>query len=265
VLACGDIIKSWNSEEKLMKHYTKTLAMACIVIAGRLRRLHPNKPELQVSTETIYRWIYRDGAAGGSLFRLLRRGHKKRRRQPRYGTGRGLLVGRVSIHERPACVAKRERFGYWEGDTLEGRKGTGHIATHIERKSRYLLAAKLKDKSALVTAQGVVAAYRRIPRALRKTLTLDNGKEFARFKQIEQATRLSIYFADPYAAWQRGANENVNGLLRQYFPKGADLSNVTDQSLALIVNKLNHRPRKCLNFLTPHEVFSAAKRGALRM
>jgi len=101
--------------------------------------------------------------------------------------------------------------------------------------------------------------------ATRKTLTLDNGKEFARFKQIEQATRLSIYFADPYAAWQRGANENVNGLLRQYFPKGADLSNVTGQSLALIVNKLNHRPRKCLNFLTPHEVFSAAKRGALRM
>lgn len=169
----------------------------------------------------------------------------------------------MSIHERPDCVATRERYGDWEGDTVEGRKGSGHIATHVERKSRYLIAAKLTDKSAAVTAKSVTGAYQRIPKAMRKTLTLDNGKEFARFKQIERDTGLKVYFADPYAAWQRGVNENTNGLLRRYFPKGADFTHITDESLAQVVNKLNHRPRKCLNYQTPHEVFSAAKRGAL--
>jgi IS30 family transposase len=232
-------------------------------VAGRLRRTHPGELAQHVSTETIYRWIYRDAAQGGSLFTLLRHAHRRRRRQHRYGAGRGLLVGRVSIHDRADCVARRERYGDWEGDTVEGRKGSGHIATHVERKSRYLMAAKLTDKSAAVTAKAVTATYRRIPKGLRKTLTLDNGKEFARFKQIERDTGLQIYFADPYAAWQRGANENTNGLLRQYFPKGADFTNITDESLAQVVKKLNHRPRKCLDFQTPHEVFSAAKRGAL--
>ena len=180
-----------------------------------------------------------------------------------WGTERGLLAGRVSMHERPDCVATRERYGDWEGDTVEERKGSGHIATHVERKSRYLIAAKLTDKSAAVTAKSVTGAYQRIPKAMRKTLTLDNGKEFARFKQIKRDTGLKVYFADPYAAWQRGVNENTNGLLRRYFPKGADFTHITDESLAQVVNKLNHRPRKCLNYQTPHEVFSAAKRGAL--
>ena len=180
-------------------------------VSGRLQRAHPGEATMHVSKETIYRWIYRDAAQGGALFTLLRHEHKKRRRQCRYGTGRGLLIGRVSIHDRPDCVATRERYGDWEGDTLEGKRGGGHIATHVERKSRYLIAAKLTDKSAAVTAQSVTAAYRRIPKSMRKTLTLDNGKEFARFKQIEQATGLQVYFADPYAAWQRGANENTNG------------------------------------------------------
>jgi IS30 family transposase len=234
-------------------------------VAGRLRAEHPEDTRLHVSTETIYRWIYRDAAQGGALFELLRHHHKRRRRQRRYGSGRRLLPGRVSIHERPACVATRERFGDWEGDTLEGRKGTGHITTHVERKSRYLIAGRMANKSAEQTRHAVTAAYRRIPKALRKTLTLDNGKEFAQFKQIERDTGLKTYFADPYAAWQRGANENLNGLLRRYFPKGCDLTEVTDDDLAFVVNKLNHRPRKCLNLQTPHEVFSTAKRGALGM
>ncbi len=229
-------------------------------VAGRLRRDHPTNEDMHVSTETIYRWIYRDATQGGSLFKTLRHGHRRRRRQCRYGTGRGLLAGRVSIHDRPDCVATRQRFGDWEGDTVEGRKGSGHIATHVERKSRYLIAAKLSDKSAAVTEKAVTGAYHRIPKSLRKTLTLDNGKEFARFKQIERDTGLQIYFADPYAAWQRGANENTNGLLRSYYPKGANLNDLTDESLAITIRKLNHRPRKCLNYQTPHEVFSAAKR-----
>ena len=148
---------------------------------------------------------------------------------------------------------------------MEGAKGTGLITTHVERKSRYLIAGKLMNKTAAITSAVTCAAFKPIPKALRQTLTLDNGKEFAQFKAIEKQTGLSIYFADPYSAWQRGCNENTNGLLRRYFPKGMDFTQVTEKSLAQVVKKLNHRPRKCLNYQTPHEVFFNAKRGALAM
>jgi IS30 family transposase len=235
------------------------------VIAARLKREYPNDPRMRVSIETIYRWVYRDAGRGGQLFNCLCRCHRKRRRQHRYGAGRGLIPGRVGIEQRPALVALRRRFGDWEGDTVEGAKGSGHITTHVERKSRYLLAAKLTGKSAAETAQVVSSAFRRIPATLRKTLTLDNGKEFARFRDIEKQSGLRVYFADPYSAWQRGTNENTNGLLRRYFPKGMDFRNVTHKTLAEAVKKLNHRPRKCLGYRTPHEVFQEAKRGAVAM
>ncbi len=235
------------------------------VIAAKLEMKYPGDIRMRVSTETIYRWVYRDANQGGQLFNCLCRCHKKRRRQHRYGTGRGLIPGRVSINLRPDLVATRERFGDWEGDTVEGAKGSGNITTHVERKSRYLIAGKLTNKTAAVTAKVATAAYRRIPKALRHTLTLDNGKEFARFGDIEKNTGLTVYFADPYSAWQRGANENTNGLLRRYFPKGMDFRNVTEKTLAEAVKKLNHRPRKCLGYRTPHEVFQEAKRGAVAM
>lgn len=233
------------------------------VIAARLKMDHPDDDRMRLSIETVYRWVYRDAATGGTLFNCLCRSHKKRRRQHRYGSGRGLIPGRISIDARPGLVATRQRFGDWEGDTVEGAKGSGHITTHVERKSRYLVAAKLVNKTAAATAYAVNRAFRRIPRGLRHTLTLDNGKEFARFREIENGTGLAIYFADPYSAWQRGTNENTNGLLRRYFPKGSDFRNVTDESLASAVKKLNHRPRKCLGYRTPHEVFQEAKRGAV--
>jgi IS30 family transposase len=233
------------------------------VIAARLKMEYPDDLRMRVSIETVYRWVYRDAQQGGDLYQSLCRCHKKRRRQHRYGNGRGLIPGRVSIDVRPALVDTRERYGDWEGDTVEGTKGSGHITTHVERKSRYLIAAKLVNKTATVTATAVTAAFRRVPRILRQTLTLDNGKEFARFKEIEKGTGLMVYFADPYSAWQRGTNENTNGLLRRYFPKGMDFRNVTEAALAVAVKKLNHRPRKCLNYRTPHEVFQEAVRGAL--
>ena len=185
---------------------------------------------MRISIETVYRWVYRDASRGGRLFGFLCRCHKKRRRQHHYGTGRGLIPGRISIDKRPDLVATRQRFGDWEGDTVEGAKGSGHITTHVERKSRYLIAAKLANKTAAVTAQAVAAAFRKIPAALRHTLTLDNGKEFARFHDIEKDTGLAIYFADPCSAWQRGTNENTNGLLRRYFPKGMDFRTVTQET-----------------------------------
>ena len=165
---------------------------------------------------------------------------------------------------RPAIVARRTRFGDWEGDTVEGAKGKGAIASLVERKSRYLAAAPLSDKSAATMTSEANGALKRVPPALRKTLTVDNGKEFAGFKAIEAQTGLSVYFADPYSAWQRGSNENTNGLLRQYFPKGSDLSCLSRSELASAVKRLNHRPRKCLGYRTPHEVLSNAIRGALQ-
>jgi transposase, IS30 family len=232
------------------------------IIAGWLQRTFASDPRMQVSTETIYRWIYRDASQGGALYKDLTRRHKKRRRQCRYASGRRYMKDRKSIHTRPEVVASRERFGDFEGDTVEGAKGTGYISTHVERKSRYLMAAKLDNKTAAATTAAVIDVYSPLPSALRHTLTLDNGSEFSHFKEMEQATGLAIYFADPYSAWQRGCNENTNGLLRRYFPKGSDFKQVTQESLAIAVEKLNHRPRKCLDYQTPHDVFMAAINAA---
>ena len=231
-------------------------------IAGRLKRDHRDDGRMRVSAETIYLWIYREAATGGRLFLHLRRGHKKRRKQRRQGSGRGLIPGRIGIDQRPPIASRRQRLGDWEGDTLEGAKGGGGLASHVERRSRYLIAARLPDKTAETMAAQTIGAFRRIPRRLRHTLTLDNGKEFARFKRIEAATGLAVYFADPYAPWQRPTNENTNGLIRQYFPKGCDFKKVSHKELASMLARLNHRPRKCLGYQTPHEVLKA-NNGAL--
>jgi len=232
-------------------------------IAGRLRVDYPDDDTMRISHETIYRWVYQDSRNKGGLHRHLRRRHKYRRRQVRYGSGRRFIPGRVSIDLRPAVVAMRERFGDWEGDTMEGGKGTGGLATHVERKCRYLIAVKLTDKKASTMTGQSIKPFRRIPRILRRTLTVDNGKEFSQFKELEAKTGLKVYFADPYAAWQRGTNENTNGLLRYYFPKGTDFRTISEKEVAIVVKNLNNRPRKCLNYQTPHEVYRKALRGAL--
>ncbi len=233
------------------------------VIAARIRSDYPDDERMRISHETIYRWVYLDASQGGTLHRHLRRRHPRRRRQTRYGSGRRFIPGRVSIDQRPAVVETRERFGDWEGDTLEGAKGKGALATHVERKSRYLIAAKLSDKKAVTMNAQSIAAFQKLPRLMRQTLTVDNGKEFSQFKALEAKTGLNVYFADPYAAWQRGTNENTNGLLRFYFPKGTDFLAVTEEELHFIIEKVNHRPRKCLNYQTPYEVFFENSHGAL--
>jgi transposase, IS30 family len=173
-------------------------------IAGRLMIDYPDDDSMRICHETIYRWIYEDSRNKGELHRHLRRRHKYRRRQKRYGSGRRFIPGRVSIDLRPPIVATRNRFGDWEGDTVEGGKGTSHLATHVERRCRYLMAAKLADKKASTMTTQSITLFKRMPRRLRHTLTVDNGKEFSHFKEIEAKTGLNIYFADPYAAWQRG-------------------------------------------------------------
>jgi IS30 family transposase len=190
--------------------------------------------------------------------------HKRRRKQRRYGSLRGLIPGRISIRQRPAVVEQRRRFGDWEGDTVYGRSTSHCLLTSVERKSRYLIASKISDRRAATVAQCHIDQFSALPTSWRQTLTLDNGKEFCGFTELERQTCISVFFADPYCAWQRGCNENSNGLLRRYFPKGTDFSQVSDEHLASVVDILNNRPRKCLDYRTPHEVVQRAFSGALR-
>ena len=253
-----------KSNEVLLSYVLKKLQedWSPETIAGRLKIDFPRHRQMRMSPEGIYQWIYRDALKGGSLYLHLLRRHKKRRKQCCYGT-RGLIPGRVSIHDRPAGVEGRRRFGHWESDSVEGKKGSGGIATHVERKSRLLVAARLDDKQADTFSEATIIAFTAIPKAWRKTFTVDNGKEFAAFKKMERATGMDVYFADPYSPWQRGTNENTNGLLRHYFPKGINWRTVTKAMLATAVEKLNNRPRKCLNYQSPNEVFLKHVGGAL--
>lgn len=222
-------------------------------IAGRMRVDHPDEPEMRISHETIYAWIREDKRRGGELWKHLRQSRKRRKR---YGSGerRGQIPGRVGIERRPKIVNRRRRLGDWEGDTVEGKGKSGYLVTHVERKSRYVVAVRIANKRAASLNRGTSRALGSIPRELRKTLTVDNGKEFAQFRELEQQLGVNVYFADPYSSWQRGTCENTNGLLREYFPKGTDLRAVRPRDVAAATRKLNNRPRKCLHYRTPHEV-----------
>lgn len=232
-------------------------------IAHRIRIDHPRDARMRISTETVYRWVYTEAGQGGRLYAHLRRRHRRRRQQKRYGNGRRFLAGRVSIAERPEIVANRSRFGDWEADLMVGGIGKGAIVTCLERKSRYLVAGKVENKTSIRFNEALDQAVAHVPTGFRCTLTLDNGSEMARFKELEQSTGFQVYFADPYAAWQRGGNENCNGLLRQYFPKGSNFRRVSETAVMRAVDQLNHRPRKCLGYWTPYEVFTSALGGAL--
>lgn len=231
------------------------------IISGRLKR-ETRHQQMRVSPETIYQWVYADARKGGDLYESLVRHHKKRRQQRRSERVR-LFEGRVSIDERPQIVTNKARFGDWESDSMEGGKSKGGLATHVERKSRYLVAGKLKDKRSETFMNVSNLLFSNIAGTLVKTFTVDNGSEFAYFKKLEVGTKSKVYFADPYSPWQRGLNENTNGLLRRYFPKGCDFHEINDKLVAEVVDKLNNRPRKCLKFRTPYEVLFKTKTVAL--
>lgn len=231
-------------------------------IAGRIRLDYPDDKQMRISAETIYRWAYTVSSYDGSIHRHLRRCRRKRRSQKRYGQGKRFLPGRVGIEARPKVVARRKRFGDWEADLVSGSSGKVALASCIERKSRYLLLARVEDKTAVSFNAALSAQLLSIPAGLRKTLTLDNGSEMARFKELEAATGLRTYFCAPRSPWQRGANENCNGLLRQYFPRGTSFRKITEEAIRRAVERLNNRPRKCLGYRTPAEVFAKALSGA---
>ena len=155
------------------------------------------------------------------------------------------------------------RFGDWESDTMEGAKPKGGLVTHTERKSRYLVVGKFENKKSDTFMRTSIELFKKINPTLIKTFTVDNGSEFARIKDLENATVSHVYFTDPYSPWQRGLNENTNGLLRRFFPKGCDFHEISDNLIEEVAEKLNHRPRKCLNFRTPYEVLFKTKSVAL--
>lgn len=219
-------------------------------IAGRLRR----EQGRTVSHEWIYLYIYKDKRRGGDLHTHLRC-QKKRRKRYGHGTDRrGRIPGRVGIEQRPALVDRKTRVGDWEGDTIIGKGHRGVVSTLVERKTHYTVLAASKTRQAGPVRQSIERAL--IPHRNRvHTITCDNGLEFAQHQGMAQTLKAKIYFARPYASWQRGLNENTNGLIRQYLPKSRLLNNVTQKELECIMEKLNHRPRKSLGFKTPHELF----------
>ncbi len=183
---------------------------------------------------------------------------RKPRRKP-YGkpSRQGQILGKRSIDERPKEANERTRLGDWEGDTVVGKGRTGYLVTCVDRASRYVIARKVHACAAKPVAEQLQRTLRRLPAEKRRSLTLDNGREFARPMELERRLDLPIYFAHPYHSWERGTNENTNGLLRQYLPKGTDLTQVTPAQLRLHVAQLNHRPRKCLSYRSPFEIFHA--------
>ena len=213
-----------------------------------------------VSHERIYQHIWQNKAAGGMLYKHLRIGGTKQRRKRRNSRDmRGTIKNRVGIQERPDIVEKKIRIGDWEGDTVVGKNHQGALVTLVDRKSKLTLIKKVDRYTALAVEKSIIGLMELLPRRS-YTLTVDNGKEFANHESVAQILRIKVYFADPYSAWQRGLNENTNGLIRQYVPKGSDVRNLTDEQIEHIMNLLNNRPRKSLDYLTPNEVFYGRKR-----
>jgi IS30 family transposase len=210
-----------------------------------------------LSHESIYRHIWADKRAGGTLFVHLRRTGRAYNKRGGKLTGRGIIPGRIDIDQRPAIVDQRIRIGDWEADTITGAGRKGAILSLVERTSRYTLLHKLEAAQAEPTTRAIIARLRP-HRARVHTITADNGKEFAFHARIATRLGAGFYFAKPYHAWERGLNENTNGLVRQYFPKGTSLARVTPAAVARVQNKLNSRPRKVLGYKTPNEVFFAA-------
>ena len=228
-------------------------------IAGWLKYTYPDDENYQVSHETIYKtlFIQARGALKKELIKHLRRSRAMRRSRhhTQKTSDHGRITNAVSIRERPAEVEDRAVPGHWEGDLISGSNNS-HIATLVERHTRYVMLARVKSKDTKTVIDALIKQAHKLPRELYKSLTWDRGKEMADHTRFTLDTKVKVYFCDPQSPWQRGSNENTNGLLRQYFPKGMDLSNVHQNRLNAVARRLNERPRETLNFRTPAERFS---------
>jgi transposase, IS30 family len=212
--------------------------------------------ELHISHETIYRYIWNDKAAGGTLYKHLRQATRRRRKCHNTHDSRGRLAGKRMIDQRPASVESRRIKGHWEIDTVIGGGNNHCIVTLVERKTGYLLIGKLRNRTTAEMNRRIIKLIRR--HELRfSTITADNGTEFHAYVAVERQTGVKFYFAYPYHSWQRGSNENANGLVRQYFPKRTSMAHITQQDCDTVMKKLNTRPRKRFGFKTPEEMMHA--------
>ena len=223
-------------------------------ISGRLKK----DDHIEISHETIYQYILADKKEGGDLYKHLRCQKKRRKR---YGTKshdrRGQIKDRVSIDKRPKIVEKKSRIGDWEGDLIIGQNHKGAIVTLVDRKSKKTKMAKITSKTASIVGKAV----RKLLREERvHTITFDNGREFSAHKEMAMGLGAKIYFAHPYSSWERGLNENTNGLIRQYFPKGSSFSDISEAQVSAVEDALNNRPRKTLNYNTPNEIYTKKRR-----
>jgi IS30 family transposase len=245
-LACHGRLR-WRVAQKLALQWSPQQ------IAGWLKRQYPDDPDMQISHEAIYRSLF---IQSRGVLRKELMAHLRTRRQMRLakgartGKGHGQIIDMVSIRERPAEANDRAIPGHWEGDLLTGA-GDTHIATLVERHSRFTMLVKLRRKDSGTVVAALARQISKLPEALRRSLTWDQGKEMARHQSFTLATDVQVYFCDPRSPWQRGSNENTNGLLRQYLPRSTDLSRITQSQLNAIALRLNQRPRKTLDFETP--------------
>lgn len=237
-----------DAEEKLLKGWTPEMICGRAQLEGRAH----------VCKETVYKHVYKDAKAGGDLWKNLPRAKRKRKRRcPRQeGRGRGLIPGRRGIETRPPEVELRVKVGHWEGDLVVGANATGYLVTLVERVTRYTLTGWSATKEADEVAEVVIRLLSAIGIAC-TGITFDNGKEFARHAEIASALKADVFFARPYHSWERGTNENTNGLIRRLFPKSESFAGIGEAELQRIDTFLNDRPRKCLGWKTPREVMGA--------
>jgi IS30 family transposase len=232
-------------------------------IAGTLKMTFPDDSTRTVSHETIYTAIYvmPRGDLRRELIDCLRQGRGKRRPRSRGQDRRGRIPDMTSLHVRPPEIEDRLVPGHWEGDLIKGARNQSSVGSLVERSSRLVVLARMTDATAEGALAGFTQALNRVHGSMRKTLTYDQGKEMARHKDLTAATGVTVYFADPHSPWQRGSNENTNGLLRQYLPKGTDLSTLSQDDLDALAWRLNTRPRKIHGFRSPIEVYAQYQRN----
>ena len=242
-------IKIDKTIEKYIRKYLK-LDYTPEQIAGRLNY----KNIINITHEAIYQYIYKNKASGGRLYLYLVRKMKKYQKRDAQYNSRGLIANRISISKRPKIVDNKTRIGDWEVDTIIGKYHQGSIVTIVDRKSRFTLMRILPTKEAIGVSNAIIELLYPI-KQFTHTITSDNGKEFTLHENISKSLNTDFYFCDPYSSWQRGLNENTNGLVRRYIPKKTSFENISQNEIIMIQNKLNHRPRKSLGYKTPFEVF----------
>ena len=236
IAAVRFVLKNYQWSPEQISGYLKSHQIACI------------------STETIYRHIWSDKRSGGTLYLNLRHGGKKYNKRGNKKAGRGLIPGRIDIDQRPDIVEEKRRLGDWEVDTIIGKDHVGAIVSLVDRASKYTRIHLVANKKADVVKKVIINELKDLPHQVH-TITVDNGKEFSEHGKIAKALGAKIFFAEPYASWQRGLNEHTNGLIRQYFPKKTRFDKITQQDVKKVEMLLNTRPRRILNFKTPAEVF----------